>query len=68
MRFNLINLRKSKKLNQEQMAKKLKTSRPNYSKIENALAEPTVEQLYILHDEFGVDDVLECVRVFEIEK
>ncbi len=68
MRFNLKNLRESKKLNQTRMAQKLKTSRPNYSKIENGKAEPTIDMAYILRDEFGVDDVLECLKVFEVKE
>lgn len=68
MRFNLKNLRESKDLTQTAMASILKTSRPNYSKIENGRAEPTIEMAYIIREEFGVDDVLECFKVFEVEK
>lgn len=68
MRFNLINLRKSKKISQTEMAKEFNTSRPNYSKIENGHAEPTIGMAYILRDKFGVDDVLECLKVFENEE
>lgn len=68
MRFNLKNLRESKKLNQTRMAQKLKISRPHYSKIENGKAEPTIDMAYILRDEFGVDDVLECLKVFEVKE
>lgn len=41
MRFNLIKLRKTLKLSQEEMAKKLDVSRPHYSNIENGKADPT---------------------------
>ena len=67
MRFNLKNLRESNKLTQDEMAKILKTSRPNYSKIENGHAEPTIEMAYILRNKFDIDDVLECLKVFEMK-
>ena len=62
------NAKNRKGLLQEEMAKRFKTSRPHYSDIETGKAEPTIEMAYILREEFGVDDVLECLKVFEVKE
>lgn len=62
MRFNLIKLRKTLKLSQEEMAAKLKISRPHYSKIELGKVSPSIEIAYKVQELFDVDDVLELFK------
>lgn len=51
---NLILLRNSKNLSQEDVAKYLELSRPAYTRYENEQAEPTIERLSVLADLYNV--------------
>ena len=62
MRFNLIKFRKGLKFSQKDMSLKLGISRPHYSDIENGKVDPSIEIAYKIHEQFGVDDVLELFR------
>jgi transcriptional regulator with XRE-family HTH domain len=51
---NLIKLRKSKGITQEEMGKKLNVSRVSYSRWESGESKPSLDDLVFLADFFGV--------------
>lgn len=62
-RKNLIKFRIDLGLKSKDMASKLGLTPARYSNIENGKIEPPIDMLYKLHDDFGVDDVLELLKV-----
>lgn len=51
---NLIKLRKSRKLSQDDIAERLGISRPAYGRYEQGSAEPTINNLIVLAEMFDV--------------
>ena len=61
-RKNLIKLRIDLGLQSKEMAEKLGVTKTKYSNIENGKVEPSIELLFKIQEELGVDDALELMR------
>ena len=62
-RKNLIKFRIDLGLKSKDMAEKLDITKTRYSNLENGKVEPSMDLLYKFQKVFGVDDVLELLKV-----
>lgn len=65
MRLNLIMWERQNNLKAKEVAEKLGMSETSYSLMKNGKTTPSIEIAYKFNEIFGVDDVLELLKVFE---